>query len=146
VRLGCVTIKNAYASAMGADDPGIPGWFIGVVVLMVLIGVGTWLYRISVARDMAERAGLDPDQAARVAMFGKDGIDATYVASALAQRSAPAPPPPPAPPSQPAPPAPPAQPAKSAEERLRELQSLRDGGLISEDEFQSQRLKILGSI
>ena len=125
---------------MGADDPGIPGWFIGVVVLMVLIGVGTWLYRISVARDMAERAGLDPDQAARVAMFGKDGIDATYVASALAQRSAPAPPPPPAPPSQPA------QPAKSAEERLRELQSLRDGGLISEDEFQSQRLKILGSI
>ena len=119
---------------MGAEDPGIPGWFIAVAVLMILIGVGTWLYRISVARDMAERAGLDPDQAARVAMFGKDGIDATYVASALAQRSTPPPPPPPV------------QRPKTVEERLRELQTLRDNGLVSEDEFQAQRTKIVGSI
>jgi hypothetical protein len=115
----------------------IPGWFIGVVVLMIVISIGTWLYRISVARSIAENAGLDPDQAARVAMLSKDGVDAAYVASALAQRSAP--------PARPVAP-PPTVPSKSVEQRLLELQGLRERGLISDEEFQAQRQKILGSI
>jgi hypothetical protein len=128
-----------YALAMPADG-GIPGWFIAIFVLVILAGIGSWLYRISVARQIAEDAGLDPDQAARVTMLSKDGMEATYLASALAQR------PPATPPRVPASAPAPAPRPKTVEERLRELQSLRDGGLVSEDEFQAQRAKILGSI
>jgi hypothetical protein len=123
----------------------IPGWFVGVIVLMIVVSVGTWLYRISVARSIAENAGLDPDQAARVAMISKDGVEAAYVASALAQRSAPRPVSPP--PVAPAPVVPaPVAPAKTAEQRLLELQNLKDRGLISDEEFQAQRQRIVGSI
>jgi hypothetical protein len=47
--------------------------------------------------------------------------------------------------SQPTPPAP-AQRPKTAEERLRELQALKEKGLVTEDEYAAQRQKILGSI
>lgn len=112
---------------------GIPGWFIALFILIALLSVGTWLWRISMSRKMAEDAGLDPNTATAVTMLGHDGIDATYLASTLASRSrAEAPHP--------------TQPAKTTEQRLQELQALKDKGMVNDDEYEAQRQKILGSI
>ena len=112
---------------------GIPGWFIAVFVLVLVLGIGSTIWRISVARKIAEDAGLDPNTATAVTMLSQDGIDAAYLASALRSHSAGQPPPS-------------AQPPKTAEERLRELQSLKDKGLVTEDEYTARRQEILGSI
>jgi len=115
-------------------DQGFPGWFIAVFILFIMVGIGTTLWRVSVARRMAEDAGLDPNDASAVTLLSQDGVDATYLASTLASRSRAqtphATPPPP----------------KTAEERLRELQALKDQGLVTSDEYDAQRQKILGSI
>jgi hypothetical protein len=113
--------------------PGIPGWFIAIAVLMVIVGIGSFIWRISVARKLAEDAGLDPNTATSVAMLSKDGVDAAYLASTLASRSRAQPPHT-------------TQAAKTAEQRLQELHALRDKGLVSNDEYEAQRQKILGSI
>jgi hypothetical protein len=110
---------------------GIPGWFIALFILMILVSVGTFVWRISVARKIAEDAGLDPDTATAVTMLSKDGVDAAYLASTLAPRRQPPHP---------------TQRPKSAEERLQELQVLKDKGLVTQDEYEAQRQKILGSI
>jgi hypothetical protein len=114
-------------------DQGFPGWFIALFVLAALLSVGTWIWRISVARRIAEEAGLDPNTAAAVTMLSKDGVDAAYLASTLTSHSRPQPPPP-------------ARRPNSAEERLQELQALKDKGLVTNDEYDAQRQKILGSI
>lgn len=122
----------AYASAM-TPGVGIPGWFIAVFILGALLSVGTWIWRISVTRKMAEDAGLDPNTATAVTMLSNDGVDAAYLASTLASQSRPQPPHP-------------TQRPKTAEERLQELDALKGKGLISENEYEAQRQKILGSI
>jgi hypothetical protein len=116
---------------MGPDG-GIPGWFVAVFILVVLVGLAGTIWRISVARKMAEDAGLDPNRATAVTMLSRDGVDATYLASTLASHAR-------------AQAAHPAQP-KTAEERLQELQALRDKGLVTSEEYEAQRQKILGSI
>ncbi|HEX3336129.1 MAG TPA: SHOCT domain-containing protein [Jatrophihabitans sp.] len=112
---------------------GIPGWFIALFILGALLSVGTWIWRISVARKIAEDAGLDPNTATAVTMLSKDGVDAAYLASTLSSRPRPQSPPP-------------GQRPKSAEERLQELQVLKEKGLVTQDEYEVQRQKILGSI
>ena len=116
-------------------SPGIPGWFIAIFVLIVLLGIVSTAWRISVTRRMARDAGLDPDTATAVTMLSRDGIDATYLASTLAARSTQQPP------AQPQP-----EPARSVEERLMELQGLHARGLITQAEYDSRRQEILGSI
>jgi predicted amino acid dehydrogenase len=113
--------------------PGIPGWFIALFIVFVMAGIGMTVWRVSVARRMAEDAGLDPKKATAVAMLSNDGIDATYLASTLASHSRAQPPHA-------------TQAAKTAEQRLQELQALRDKGLVTDDEYEAQRQKILGSI
>jgi hypothetical protein len=118
----------------GTDDPGmgIPGWFIAIAVLFVLIGVVTTIYRVSTARSIATKAGLDPDDATRVALLDDDALSATYLASSLhAKKSE----------STPA-----AEPGRSTAERLQELQALKDQGLVTEAEYTERRAAILGSV
>lgn len=114
------------------QGPGIPGWFIALFILVAIIGVGTFFWRIVVARKIAEDAGLDPNKAARVAMLSQDGVDATYLASTLASQRRQSPQP--------------TRPPKTTEERLHELQALRDKALITAEEYETQRQKILGAI
>lgn len=117
---------------MGAGS-GFPGWFVALFVLTAVLSVGTWLWRVSVSRKIAQDAGLDPKTAAAVTMLSKDGVDAAYLASAIASRSRAESPPP-------------ARAPKTAEERLQELQALKDKGLVTDAEYQTQRQQILGSI
>jgi hypothetical protein len=75
------------------DDPygdsgmGIPGWFVALFVLVILIGIASTAYRVSTARSIARKAGLDPDDATRVTLLVDDALSATYLASQLHDRS-----------------------------------------------------------
>lgn len=116
----------------GFADPGIPPVFIGFMVLVLLAGVATTLWRLSLARKMATEAGLDPDRATAMTMLSDDGLEATYLASSLRGQ---APPPAPVPPA-----------GQSAEARLLELQRLRDQGLVTYEEYETRRAAIIESI
>ena len=112
---------------------GFPGWFVALFLLVALIGVASVIWRISVARKVAKDAGLDPNTATAVTLLSNDGVDAAYLASTLTSS--------PRPQS-----ADQTQPSKSAEERLLELQALKNKGLITQDEYDTRRREILGSI
>jgi hypothetical protein len=114
---------------------GIPSGFIALMVLVVLVGVGLSIYRISVARGMAVKSGMDPDDATRVALLDEDGLSATYLASQLrGERHAPTGP------------SAPAAPARSTADRLRELEDLRAQGLVTDSEYAERRTAILGEV
>ena len=121
----------SYDLEPGGMDAGIPSWFVALAVLMAVAGTGMTIYRVTMARQMAEDAGLDPDRATAMTLLSDDGLDATYLASSLRGTG----------------PAAGAQPAgRSANERLRELEQLRDEGLVSAAEYEARRQAILDSI
>jgi len=117
---------------------GIPGWFIALFILFAILGVATFFWRISTARKIAERAGLDPDTATAVTLLSDGGMAATYVASTIASQAHK--------PARPTEPPKLSEPPKSVEQRLQELEALRDKGVITPEEYDTQRQKILGSI
>jgi hypothetical protein len=114
-------------------EPGIPAWFLAFGVLVLLGGAAVTAWRVALARQVAQDAGMDPDRATAMTLLSDDGLDATYLAANL--RS----------PGGPAAPAP-TDPARSPEERLRQLQQLRDGGLVSTEEYDERRRAILESL
>jgi len=110
---------------------GIPGGFVAVFLLVLFVGIGLTIWRVSTARQLARRAGMDQDQATAMALLEDDGLEATYLAANLR-----GPRPQPATESGP----------RSTESRLRELQQLRDDGLVNEEEYQERRRAILDSL
>jgi len=107
----------------------------GIVALMVLVGVagvGFTVYRVSMARRLATRAGMDPGEATAMTLLSDDGLAATYLASNLR----------PAVPSARGD----ATPGRSATERLAELSALLEQGLVTQAEHDERRAAILGSI
>lgn len=117
----------------GAASAGVPPVFVALMVLVVAAGIATTLWRLSLARKMAVESGLDPDRATAMTMLSDDGLEATYLASSLRQQATPA-----------SPSA--AVEGRSVEERLRELQSLRDQGLVTYDEYDARRRAIIDSL
>ena len=116
----------------GFGGPGIPAGF-GVLFVLVLLGGGAiTLWKISTARQMAQESGLDPDRATAMALLSDDGLDATYLAASL--RSSPAP-------ADDGP-----VPTRTAGDRLRELESLRDEGLVTPAEYDARRQAILDAL
>ena len=139
-------IHKSYDDPFGVGDGGggIPGWFGGLFVLAILGGIGVTVWRVTTARDMARRAGLDPNEATAVTLMSDDGLGATYLAASLAGQR---------PPAQQQPDAghvvadlSGASPARSTAERLQELQQLKEQGLVTEAEYDDRRKAILGSI
>jgi hypothetical protein len=114
--------------------PAIPAGFVAFGVLVVLGGVAATAWRVSLARQVARDAGMDPDRATAMTLLSDDGLDATYLAANLRSPGGPAAPPPPG------------GIARSAEDRLRQLQQLRDGGLVSAEEYDERRRVILDSL
>lgn len=115
----------------GFGEPGIPGAFIALFVIVLILGVAGTVWQVSTARRMARDAGLDPDDAAAVTLLDDPGLSTAYLASSLRDRDD-RPEPPPA--------------ARSSAERLRELQDLRDQGLITPDEYDARRRAIVDSL
>jgi len=114
----------------GDGGGGIPGWFAALFVLAIVGGIGVTVWRVSMARAMATRAGLDPHDATAVTLMSDDGLGATYLAASLAgkrQHQQPQ------------------QPA-DASDRLRELEQLRDQKLITDAEYDARRKAIVESI
>jgi hypothetical protein len=108
---------------MPDGSPGIPGWIIALVVIALLTGVGTSIWKFSVLRS----GGLNP-------FVAREQLEAR-----MNQRlTTPTAPPPPATGS-------PAAPAgKSIEQRLAELQDLHARGVITAEELAAGRAKIIG--
>lgn len=111
--------------------PGVPDLFLVFFVLVVVMMVVSVVWRISAARSMARRAGLDEGEAVRMALASEDGLTATYLASSLRD---------------PAGTAGPAPVVRDTATRLRELDRLRSEGLITDDEHASRRAGILDEV
>lgn len=120
------------------------GDFGGAMVLLfvvgVIIAVATLAYRIWMARDMARDGGLDPNQATAMTLLsGDEGLSATYLASSLrrpphgdgdasAEGEA-------------------SRPSKQpVAERLRQLEKLKEDGLITLGEYDERRRRILDDL
>jgi hypothetical protein len=110
---------------------GVPGSFIGFVVLAMLVGGGFTIYKVTMARRLATDSGMDPGQATAMTLLNEDGLAATYLAANL-RSSTPA--------------APAAAAHRSASERLAELQQLKDAGTLTEAEYAERRKAIVDSI
>jgi hypothetical protein len=136
---GFLTVATTAANA--SDDPGfgdnsglgIPGWFIGLFVLAVILSIGITIWRVTMARSIARQAGLNPNTATAVTLLGNDGLDAAYLAANLRN--------PPAASTSGVPATP-----RTTEERLAELQRLKDQGLVTDEEYVAHRKAILGSV
>ena len=116
----------------GFSDSGIPDAFVVLFVLAFIAAIGTAIWRVSLARQMARDSGMDPGRATAMTLLSDDGLDATYLASNLrgpADGGAASVPP-----------------ARTTESRLLELQELRDQGLVTYEEYEQRRAAILDSL
>jgi hypothetical protein len=114
-------------------ESGIPSAFVAFAVLVVLAGAAATVWRVSLARQVARDAGMDPDRATAMTLLSDDGLDATYLAANLRTPATPSAPPP-------------VDTVRSPEDRLRQLQQLHDGGLVSAEEYDERRRAILDSL
>jgi hypothetical protein len=116
----------------GAPGGGIPGAFGVLLVFAILGAIAMTLWRVSLARRVASDAGLDPDRATELTLLEDHGLEASYLASHLHQRPAA---------QQPSAPA-----VRSAQERLVELRSLLDQGLLTQEEYDTRRRAVVDSL
>jgi hypothetical protein len=118
----------------GVDEGGgIPDGFVALMVLAGIGAIGFTIWKVSMARRMATEAGMDPGRAMAVTLLTDDGLDAAYIATSLRGRQA----------SEPSSASPP---HTSAADRLRELEQLRDDGLVTADEYDARRRAIVESL
>lgn len=118
------------------DGAGVPGSFGVLFVLVLLVAVAMFVWRISLARRVARSTGLDPDQATELAILGEHGLEAGYLAGQLRRTATPAPREPAGTTTAP----------RSVESRLRELDQLRAQGLVTPEEHDARRRAILDSL
>jgi hypothetical protein len=123
----------SYPSSGFGDDGG-GGLFAFFFALALVAGVAGTLWKVSTARRMARDAGMDERDATTMALLTDEGFEATYLASSLRQRQAGSTD------------APSTDPKGTAAERLRELEGLREQGLVSEEEHAAARRAILDSL
>lgn len=137
----CTKVNGQWVASW-PDDAGLSsggggGGTIAALLIIGIIGtVAVVAWRVTTARRLARDAGLDPRLATQVALLTDDGLDAAYLASSLRQPavgagSAPVAPPPG---------------ARPVADRLAELASLRDRGLITETEYDERRRAIISEV
>jgi len=124
-------------SVVGPDDPfasdddGFGAIFGLFVVVGLVLGIGGAAYRMSTARNIAAKSGMDPDDAARMALLDDNGLTATYVLANLPSKESVAPA---------------ADQDRTVEHRLAKLADLLERRLITQAEYDEQRAAILGSV
>lgn len=129
----CTEVDGTWVPTM-PDDGGMPGeGLFGVFfVLVIVLGVGSMVWRMSTARRIAEKSGMDPDIATQMSLLTEHGLETTYLAANLKQPS-------PAPTDAGLAP-------RSVAVRLAELESLFDQGLITQTEYDERRKVIIDSL
>ena len=115
---------------------GVPGWFVAWGVLVVVVGIVVTVWRVSTAQRLAKRSGMDPGLATQMTLLSDDGLDATYLAASLRGQVAPSP----------TEPATSTAPRATTAERLEELRSLLDRGVITQQEHDERRKAIIDSV
>lgn len=115
-------------------DSGPPAGFMAIFVIVLVLGIATTIYKVGMARTMARRSGMDPDEATAMTLLTDDGLEAAYLASSLRPESEPGR-------SSAVPVA-----EVSTADRLRELDDLRAQGLVTEEEYAERRREIIDSI
>lgn len=139
----CTKVDGTWVASW-PDDGGLSsggggGGAIAAVLILGIIGtVCVIAWRVSTAQRLARSSGLDPRLATQMALLSDDGLDATYLAASLRRptpshavdASAGTTPPP----------------IRSVAERLTELGSLRDQGVISQEEHDERRRGIIGEV
>jgi hypothetical protein len=116
-------------STPSVPSPGIPGWFIAIVVIVGVFALGGAIWRFTVLRS----GGLNP-------FVARSQLEARLARSQLLAPPGDASATPPG--GGPATPGD-AQPARSVEERLAELERLYTSGVITSQELHEARLTIL---
>jgi hypothetical protein len=126
----CTDTGSGWEPVYPEQDEGIPDGFVVLIVLGVIAGGAVTVYMVFLARAMARRSGMDPDQATAMTLLTDDGLEATYLASNLRPQ-----------PSAPAPDA-----SRTVSQRLAELESLQEQGLVTRTEYDARRAAILDSL
>jgi len=54
-----------------------------IFFLFIVFAICGTVFKVAMARDMASRSGMDPDEATMITLFDDDGLSATYLASNL---------------------------------------------------------------
>ncbi len=137
----CTQGPNGTWVASWPDDPsssGFGGGFVLLVVLVVAVGIAITVWKVSTARRLATESGMSPGQATEKTLLTDNGLDATYLAANLRPRAET--------PATPMAAPDPAAASKSAAERLTELASLRDQGMITQAEYDERRASIIDAI
>jgi hypothetical protein len=111
---------------------GMPDSFGAFIFLGILLTIAVTAWRVSLARRVARDAGLDPDRATELTLLEDHGLEASYLSAHLQARPVAEQPPAPA--------------VRSAEERLRELRSLLEQGLISQEEHDARRQAVVDAL
>lgn len=119
---------------------GIPGTFIVLFVLVLAVGVAITVWKVTTARTLAQQAGMDPGLATQMTLLTENGFDATYLAASLHERTAEGSRPEQAPDPRPSPT------GRPVAERLAELGSLRDQGLVTQAEYDERRRAIIDGV
>ena len=131
----CTKVNGEWVPSWPSDSGpggGVPSGFGVLIFLMILVGIGITVWKVSTARNLAKQSGMDPNLATQMTLLSDDGLDATYLASSLRQPQAA--------------PAAPAAPQASATERLTELTSLLNQGLITQAEYDERRKAIIDAV
>ena len=53
---------------------GVPGWFVGIFFLVVIVGIGSTVWRVLMAQKIAKRSGMDPSLAGQITLMSDDGL------------------------------------------------------------------------
>lgn len=126
----CTEVDGHYEASWPGE--GIPGEFVLILVVGILVSVGVLIWKVSTARTLAARSGMDPGLATQMTLLSDDGLEATYLAANLRQPAAAAH-------------APPAERATTAK-RLVELKGLLDEGLVTQSEYDERRRAIIDGV
>jgi hypothetical protein len=118
----------------GSGGGGVPGAFVLLLVIGLLVGIGLTVWKVSTARRLATQSGMDPGLATQMTLLTDDGLDATYLAASLRPRPATAAPPPAT------------APVRDASTRLAELKGLLDRGVVTQAEYDARRQAIIDSV
>jgi hypothetical protein len=108
-----------------------------LAVLAVLLAVGLTAWKVSTARSLARQSGMDPGLATQMTLLAEDGLDATYLAANVRNRQGGGPT---------ASPVIPEPPHAGAAERLTELRSLMEQGLVTPTEYEDRRRAIIDTV
>jgi hypothetical protein len=117
---------------VGLDpSPGIPAGFAAIFVIVLIGGIAMTIWRVSLARQVARRSGMNENEATAVTLLTDNGLEAAYLAGQMRSGASYDTE---------------AVPDRSTATRLRELEALRSQGLVTEQEYDARRKAILDSL